>query len=165
MANPSNGRTTIEYLLGRGRLERIDGETAGDSAATIIGRAARRLLTAEGGLAASDIEGAFAAAYDAYRMGAEALLIRQGMRATGGDGSHMTVEDAVSAQYAKQIPELAKPTFERFRRTRHAAQYFDPSSAEISADDSAWALSTARTVVEKVGRLLATDPPGLFDET
>jgi hypothetical protein len=65
-------------------------------------------------------------------------------------------------EYANQIPGFAKPTFQRLRRTRHAAQYFDPSSAEISADDSAWALSTARTVVEAVERLLATDPPGLF---
>ncbi len=43
-----------------------------------------------------------------------------------------------------------------------AAQYFDPSSAEISADDSAWALTTARTVVEADERLLASDPPELF---
>ena len=95
-------------------------------------------------------------------LAAEALLTRQGLRATGGEGSHMTVEDAISAQYAKQIPGFAKPTFERLRRTRHSAQYFDPSSAEINADDSAWALSTARTVVEAVGRLLAADPPDLF---
>ena len=162
MATPTDGRTTIEYLLGRGRLERIDGKTADDSAATIIGRAARRLLTADGGLKAGDIEGAFAAAYDAYRMAAEALLIRQGLRATGGEGSHMTVEDAISAQYSRQIPRLAKPTFERLRRTRHSAQYFDPSGAEISADDSAWALSTARTVVEAVGGLLSDHPPDLF---
>ena len=52
MATPIDGRSTIEYLLGRCRLERIDGKTAGDSAATIIGRAARRLLTADGGLKA-----------------------------------------------------------------------------------------------------------------
>ena len=80
MATPSEGRNTIEYLLDRGRLERIHGNTAGDSASTIIGRAARRLLTAEGGLKADDVEGAFAASYDAYRMAAEALLIRQGLR-------------------------------------------------------------------------------------
>lgn len=47
---------------------------------------------------------ALAATYDAYRMAAEALLGRQGLRATGGEGSHMTVEDAISAQFAKQIP-------------------------------------------------------------
>jgi len=162
MATPSDGRSAIECLLGRDRLERIDGKMAGESATAIIGRAARRLLTADGGLKAGDIEGGFAAAYDAYRMAAEALLIRQGLRATGGEGSHMTVEDAISAQYATQIPGLAKPTFERLRRTRHSAQYFDPSSSEISADDSAWALSTARTVVEAVGQLLAVDPPDLF---
>jgi uncharacterized protein (UPF0332 family) len=162
MPTPTDGRSTVEYLLGRGRLERINGKMAGDSAATIIGRAERRLLTADAGLKAGDVEGAFAAAYDAYRMAAEALLMRQGLRATGGEGSHMTIEDAISAQYAQQIPGLAKPTFEQLRRTRHSAQYFDPSSAEISADDSAWALSTARTVVEAVAGLLAADPPELF---
>ena len=78
MATPTEGRNAIDYLLGRGRLERIDGSTAGESSATIIGRATRRLLTADGGLAAGDVESAFAAAHDAYRMAAEALLIRQG---------------------------------------------------------------------------------------
>ncbi len=162
MATPSDGRSTIEYLLGHGRLERIDATTAGATAASIIGRAERRLLTADGGLEAGDVDGAFAAAYDAYRMAAEALLVRQGLRATGGDGSHMTVEDAIGAQFTKKIPGFAKPTFERLRRTRHAAQYFDPSSAEISVDDSTWALTTARTVVGAVEHLLATDPPELF---
>ena len=55
----------------------------------------------------------------------------------------------------------AKPTFERLRRTRHAAQYFDPST-EISADDAAWALSTARAVVLAVEHLRVSDPPELF---
>lgn len=68
--------------------------------------------------------------------------------------AHVTVEDAVSGQFATAIPGLAKPTFERLRRTRHAAQYFDPSSAEISRDDAAWALTTSRTVVEAAERLL-----------
>lgn len=128
----------------------------------IIGRAARRVLTADGGARAGDVEGAFAAAYDAYRMAAEALLACQGLRASGGDGSHMTVEDAISAQYTDAIPGYATPTFEYLRRTRHAAQYFDPSNAEISPDDLEWALSTARDVVEAVEKLLATDPPELF---
>lgn len=74
----------------------------------------------------------------------------------------MTVEDAISGQYSKLVPGLAKPTFERLRRMRHAAQYFDPSSPEISGDDAAWALATARAVVDAVELLLATDPPDLF---
>jgi excisionase family DNA binding protein len=44
-----------------------------------------------------DVDGAYAAAYDAYRVAAKGLLGRHGLRATGGDGSHMAVEDAVSA--------------------------------------------------------------------
>ena len=162
MAPPADGHTTIQYLLQRGRLEKVNGDTAAESARVIIDRAARRLLTAEGGRAAGDLEGSFAAAYDAYRMAAEALLIRQGLRATAGEGSHMTVEDAISAQFAARVAGLAKPTFDRLRRARHAAQYFDPTSPEISADDLAWALSTAQTVVEAVSTLLSTDPPGLF---
>lgn len=152
----------MEYLLGRNRLEAIDGKAAVSSAAVIMGRASRRLLTAEAGLAAGDLDGAFAAAYDAYRMAAEALLMCQALRATGGDGSHMTVEDVVSAQFSAEISRFAKPTFERFRRKRHSAQYFDPTNPEITLEDSAWAIATARAVVEAVDYVLSTDPPGLF---
>ena len=69
--------------------------------------------TATAALAGGDVDGAYVAAYDAYRMAAEALLARQALRATGGDGSHMAVEDAVSAQFKDDVPAFAKPTFER----------------------------------------------------
>ncbi len=101
--DPSDGCSTIEYLLDRGRLERVDAKAPGESSATIVGRAARRRLTADGGMKAGDVEGAFVAGYDAYRIAAEALLVRQGLRATGGEGSHMTVDDAISAQDAQLI--------------------------------------------------------------
>jgi uncharacterized protein (UPF0332 family) len=161
----AEGSSTIQFLLDRNRLERIDEKSVERSAATVINRAKLRLLTAEGGFALGDTDGSYAAAYDAYRMCAEALLLSQGLRATGGEGSHVTVEDAVSAQFSVVIPGFAKPTFERLRRTRHSAQYFDPSSAEISPEDSQWALATARSVVSAVGELLKTDPPTLFRET
>jgi hypothetical protein len=54
-------------------------------------------------------------------MAAESLLARQGLRATGGDGSHMAVEDAVSAQFATDIRAFAKPTFERLAHTSFGA--------------------------------------------
>ncbi len=157
------GRTTIEYLLGRGRLEHIDGTGAVAASAMILERAGKRLLTAAAGLEAGDADGAFVAAYDAYRMSAEALLIRQGFRATGGDGSHVSVEDAVGAQFSSEVAAFAKPTFERFRRTRHAAQYFDPSVAELTDDDARWALDTAGAAVDGARRLIASNPPPLFD--
>jgi len=108
------------------------------------------------------VEGAFVFAYDGYRMAAEALLARQGLRATGGDGSHMTVEDAVSAQFGKVIPAFAKATFERMRRTRHAAQYLDLDAAPITDLDAAWAIGKASAAVAGVKALLEKSPPGRF---
>jgi len=157
------GDRTVTFLVERGRLESVPVLDAAAAASTAIERAARRLRTATGGLEAGDPDGAYAAGYDAYRIAAEALLIRQGLRATGGDGSHVTVEDAVSAQFAGEIEEFAKPTFERFRRTRHMAQYFDPSAAPTSAEDAAWALEKSRGAIAGVETLLASHPPGLFE--
>jgi hypothetical protein len=109
-----------------------------------------------------DVDGAQAAGCDAYRMAAESLLARQGLRATGGEGSHMAAEDAVSAQFAADIPAFAKPTFERLRRTRHTALYFDPSAAPISEADASWAIGRAMAAVSGVKALLAESPPGRF---
>ncbi len=105
---------------------------------------------------------AHTAAYDAYRMAAESLLIRQGLRATGGEGSHMTVEDSVSAQFAADIPAFVKPTFERIRRTRHTAQYFDPSAAPITTADAQWALDRAGAAVAGAKAMFTASPPGPF---
>lgn len=109
MVTPTDGRSTIELLLGRGRL------------------------------------------------------IRQGLRAIGGDGSHRTVEDSNSTQYAEQAPGFAALTFERLRRTRLSAQNCNPSCAEIGIEVSVWALSTVRTVVAAVEEPLGADPPDLFE--
>jgi hypothetical protein len=118
VARWGKGERTVQYLVDRARLESFEARNLGELAHALIGRAARRVeTTAVAALAGGDVDGAYVAAYDAYRMAAESLLARQGLRATGGDGSHMAVEDAVAAQFAAEIPEFAKPTFERFRRT------------------------------------------------
>ena len=98
-----------------------------------------------------------------YRMAAESLLVRQGLRATGGDGSHMAVEDAVSAQFGADIPAFAKATFERLRRTRHTAQYFDPAAAPITKPDASWAIEKATAALSNVKALLAASPPERFN--
>jgi hypothetical protein len=46
--------------------------------------------------------------------------------------------NAVSAQFGTEIPAFAKPTFERLRRARHSAQYFDPSAPPLAASDATW---------------------------
>jgi hypothetical protein len=95
-------------------------------------------------------------------MAAEALLARQGLRATGGDGSHMAVEDAVSAQFVAEIPAFAKATFERLRRTRHTAQYFDPTAAPITKADAAWAIQKAAAALAGAQAILSETPPDRF---
>ena len=159
MGDQGRGKRTIDYLVDRGRLESITVENTAVTAETLIGRAALRLeATARAALSGGDIDGAYVAAYDAYRMAAEALLAWQGMRATGGDGSHMTVEDAISAQFAADITAFAKPTFERFRRTRHSAQYFDPNAAPIAEADARWAIEKAQAALAGVQRVLSSPP-------
>lgn len=101
MARWPAGERTVDFLVQRGRLEGISTVDIVGAAATALDRAALRLRTAAGGLEAGDVHGAYAAAYDAYRMAAESLLVCQGLRATGGEGSHVSVVDAMSAQFAR----------------------------------------------------------------
>jgi len=160
VARWQKGEQTVRYLIGRGRLETVEVEDLAASADTLIARAALRVeATAAAALQAGDVDGAYVAAYDAYRMAAESLLVRRGLRATGGDGSHVAVEDAVSAQFGTDIPAFAKPTFERLRRTRHTAQYFDPAAAPITKSDASWAIEKATAALSGVKGLLAASPP------
>jgi hypothetical protein len=82
--------------------------------------------------------------------------------ANEGDGSHVAVEDAMSAQFRAEIPAFAKPTFERLRRARHSAQYFDPSAAPLTESDAAWAIEKAKEALSGVRVLLAASQPGRF---
>ena len=122
-----------------------------------------RLASARAALDHGDSEGAYALAYDAYRMAAEALLAQQCLRATGGEGGHVTVEDATAAQFADEIPAFAKPIFEQIRRTRHTAQYFDPDQPDVTHDDAAWAVEQADEVIVGAGRLLNSERLDRFE--
>jgi len=157
------GERTVQFLIDRGRLEPIEASDLAALAGALIERATRRAeATATAALQLGDVDGAYAAAYDAYRIAAEALLARQGLRATGGEGSHVAVEDTVAAQFADQIPAFAKPVFERIRRTRHTAQYFDPSAAPITASDARWAIEKATAALAGVKVLLSASPIDRF---
>jgi len=151
------GEAVVQFLMTRGRLESFAAADLAVLANAQIDRAALRVeATAVAALTQGDIDGAYVAAYDAYRMAAESLLARQGLRAARGDGSHVTVEDAVSAQFAADISAFVKPTFERFRRTRHTAQYFDPSAAPITKPDAQWAIEKATAAVGGARALLSS---------
>jgi len=155
------GEKVIEFLLERGRLESVAVDVD-DACNALLERAAKRLDTARSALAGEDWEGAFSNAYDVYRMGAEVLLLRQGLRATGGEGSHVAVEDAVSAQFSEPIASFSKVRFERMRQGRHASQYFDPARPEKTDDDARWALDLAEEVLAAVRELLTSGRLDLY---
>lgn len=157
MARWLKGERTVRFLIDRGRLESFEAQDLTEVTKGLTSRAALRLeATARAALKNGDVDGAYAAAYDAYRMAAEALLAGQGLRATGGDGSHMAVEDAVSAQFATEVQAFAKQTFERLRRTRHTVQYFDPSAAPITEADAGWAIEKAADALSGIKALTMT---------
>jgi hypothetical protein len=158
-----NGEQTAQFLINRGRLESFEAADLAILADALIARARLRVeATAVAALKMGDIDGAYVAAYDAYRIAAESLLARQGLRATGGDGSHMAVEDAVSAQFATDIPAFAKPTFERLRCTRHSAQYFDPLRRRSRNRTLLGRSRRRRQRFQGVKALLSTTPPERF---
>lgn len=101
-------------------------------------------------------------AYDVYRMAADALLLTEGLRTTGGNGSHVTVEDSVGAQFSERVPQFSKPLFEQFRQGRHAAQYFDPSDAEKTMSDAHWAIDTDVGALAGVRELLESGELGPY---
>ena len=79
MARWKKGERTVQFLIDRARLETVEVEDLAASADALITRAALRVeATAAAALAAGDVDGAYVAAYDAYRMAAEALLSGKG---------------------------------------------------------------------------------------
>lgn len=88
------GREVIDRLLQESRLTRV---AANRALAEDYLRQARQHLVSAQELHASDPEGAFQLAYDAARKALAAILVNQGLRASG-EGSHVTIHQAVSAQ-------------------------------------------------------------------
>ena len=63
---------------------------------------------------------------------------------------------------ARKSRHFAKPTFERLRRARHSAQYFDPSAAPLTESDATWAIEKAKEALSGVKELLAAAQPERF---
>jgi hypothetical protein len=55
-----------------------------------------------------------------------------------------------------------KPVFEQLRRTRHSAQYVDPSAPPITEADAAWAIGKATEALAGALTLLAAGSIGPF---
>jgi hypothetical protein len=69
MARWVRGERTVRFLVERERLESFEAQDLSASAQALIGRATLRVATtAVAALDGGDVDGAYVAAYDAYRM-------------------------------------------------------------------------------------------------
>lgn len=139
----ATGRTAIDCLIERGRLESTAAAADVQVADILLQRSGEMLAAAERNVGFSEAA-AFSNAYDAYRMAADSLLARQGLRAAGGTGgSHRVVEDAVSSQFGADMDAFEKRTFERFRDTRNEVLYPSSEISDVTAEDAQWAVDIA----------------------
>ena len=127
-------RRVIELLEQRGQLDAVAGDVR-SAAGVCLERARRRHQAAALLLTAGLWDPAFTAAYDAYRSAADALVLYLGYRVPAV-GAHRLVCDVAHAAVANVSGAFAPATAERFRRERHASEYFDPSNPveKVQAD-------------------------------
>ena len=85
--------------------------------------------------------------YAGVRKSLLAALLKQGLRAKGGDGAHRHVYVVIKAQLGTTAGRLVDP-FDRMRRKRNQADY-DPGSL-IETADVVEDLPKARLIVERV---------------
>ncbi|MGW0759532.1 hypothetical protein ACWD1Y_24170 [Streptomyces sp. NPDC002814] len=90
MESWTQGRSTIDALLGSGRLERVPASRQAAEAELVR---ARVHVGSARQLAARDPEGAYTLAYDAARRALAAVLQNQGLRATSR-GGHLVIYEA-----------------------------------------------------------------------
>ncbi|CAN5475384.1 hypothetical protein BH10ACT7_BH10ACT7_17680 [soil metagenome] len=124
----NEGRAIVDDLLSSGRLTRVapNRELADDYL-----RQARQHISSAETLVDSDPEGAFQLAYDAARKSLAAVLVNQGLRASGA-GAHMTVHEAVRAQLGSARTAVMDE-FGWMRRLRNTTEY--PATGEKPADE------------------------------
>lgn len=141
----------VERLLTDGELERISHDP--ESAKKLL-RSAPLHLDSARKIRTSDPEGAYAALYNAARKSCAALLEAQGLRATSR-GGHVTVRDALVAQFASLTGGDALRSFDRLRRRRNDIEYPDGDSG-VDVDEVDEALERADAIVAYSEKVVET---------
>jgi HEPN domain-containing protein len=148
------GRATIDQLLGEGKLTRV---TANRPLADDYLRQARQHVASAALLATSDPEGAFQLAYDAARKSLAAVLVNQGLRASGM-GAHATTYESVRAQLGQATPSVFQQ-FTWMRKLRNTTEYPDVGEKPADGADADDAIGFAASFIEIVEKLLDEMPP------
>lgn len=104
-------------------------------------------LDSAANLKADDPRGAYSIMYTGTRKALVAALLRQGLRARGGEGGHRHVYEAIKAQLGTTASRIVDP-FDRMRRKRNQADY--DAGALIETVDVDEDLPKAREIVSRV---------------
>ena len=143
-------RRVITLLERRGEVDVVSGDLQ-NAAETCLDRARNRHQAAALLLTAGLWDPAFTAAYDAYRSAADAVVLFLGYRVPAVGGAHRIVCDVAHAAPFDVTTAFTPSTAERFRRDRHASEYFDPSNpVEKVQADAAWAVALAEDALVAV---------------
>jgi len=143
MPDHTNDDQGLNYLLARGRLERI--EPRPSAAEHLLAESRRHLASAQLLLDTDDVSMAFISAYDAARKALTAILALTGMRATGGDGGHAVVADAVRLICPNKKKELQR--FDWMRNIRNSTEYPDTDKPTATRQDVGEGITTAEQIV------------------
>lgn len=103
----------------------------------------------------TDPAGALQLAYDAARKASAALLAAQGLRSTTR-GGHIAVLEAVREQFNGANGVQVFGRIDRLRRRRHASEYPDRDSPDVTGEDASAAIDIAVEAIDAARKLLAT---------
>jgi HEPN domain-containing protein len=141
----------IDELLGTGALQKVHpNRTQADAFLT---EARTHLMSArvvhETG---TDAIGAFGLTYEAARKAMAAVLINQGLRATGGEGGHRSLGRALGDQL--RAAHFPTADFDWMRRKRNSGAYGSESEAPPAAADVADGVQVAEQIIGIAGQVL-----------
>jgi len=142
-------RTTVEYLVSEGKLDRVEPD---HTHATAFVAEARRHLDSAHTLVDTDTPLAFVAAYDAARKALAAILADQGLRSRGGDGGHAVLLDAVHPQFPSERETLRRFTW--LRTTRNETEYREPNQPIVTPLEVVDGIAAAGAIVDLADRYL-----------
>ncbi|WP_328501731.1 hypothetical protein OG828_18350 [Streptomyces sp. NBC_00457] len=143
MESWTQGRSTIDALLGSGRLERVPASRQAAEAELVR---ARVHVGSARQLAARDPEGAYTLAYDAARRALAAVLQNQGLRATSR-GGHLVIYEALRAQLDPPLGSTLRP-FNRMRARRNEVEYRSTEAPTVTSEEVDADLAKVEALIE-----------------
>ncbi|MEU2429596.1 MULTISPECIES: hypothetical protein [unclassified Streptomyces] len=153
MTRWNQGRSTVDALIGSGRLEHVPASRQAAEAELVR---ARTHVGSARQLAATDPEGAYTLAYDAARRALAAVLQNQGLRATSR-GGHLGVYEAVRAQLDPPLGSVLRP-FNRMRARRNEVEYRSTEAPTVTPDEVAADLTKVEALIELAEKSIPNMP-------